>query len=114
MKKLFSFIGSSNFLELRNEHSYYVDKTSFIEELLTQVNKVSLITRPRRFGKTLMLSTLKEFFEIGKDSKTLFNDLAISQQTELCKLWMNKYPVISISLKSLNKRSYDLALANFS
>ncbi|MCR5813449.1 MAG: ATP-binding protein [Desulfovibrio sp.] len=79
MKKSFSYIGSSNFLEIRNENSYYVDKTKFIEELLSQVNKVSLITRPRRFGKTLMLSMLKEFFDIGKDSKKLFNDMEVSR-----------------------------------
>lgn len=106
-------IGYSNFLEFRQENSFYVDKTDFIEELTTNLNKVSLITRPHRFGKTLTLSTIKEFFEIGKDSHDIFSGLKISKNKDICDAWMNKYPVISISLKSVNKRSFELVLSNF-
>ena len=93
MAPLNIFIGGENFRRLREEHRYYVDKTGLIEELLTSsMPLVSLITRPRRFGKTLMMSMLQEFFDINKDSRQLFEGLAVSKNAMLCDEWMNKYP----------------------
>ncbi|MCD7818249.1 MAG: ATP-binding protein [Lachnospiraceae bacterium] len=87
---------------------YYVDKTGFIKELLTNPGKVNLFTRPRRFGKSLNMSMLKCFLEIGADEK-LFDGLAISKETELCEKHMGQFPVISISLKTAHGDSYEFA-----
>ena len=92
------------------EDYYYVDKTQLIEQVLDRRNKVTLFTRPRRFGKTLNMSMLRYFFEIGTDVK-LFEELFIAQNHELCEKYMGKYPVVSISLKSINADSYSKAKA---
>ena len=91
-------IGVDNFEKLIQEDFYYVDKTGMIAELLKNWSEVNLFTRPRRFGKSLNMSMLKIFFEIGCD-KTLFQGLKISEEKELCKEYMGQFPVISISLK---------------
>lgn len=101
-------IGIESFQELRTEGFYYIDKTSLIHDLLNAWGKVNLFTRPRRFGKTLNMSMLKAFFEIGCD-KSLFDGLAISKETELCDAYMGKFPVISISLKSVSGRDFGSA-----
>ncbi|MBQ7606878.1 MAG: AAA family ATPase [Desulfovibrionaceae bacterium] len=100
-------IGISSFLEIRKNNSIYVDKTDIIQQILEPIpTKVSLITRPRRFGKTLMLSVLSEFFDIDKNNKDLFIDLKIYSNKELCKTWMNNYPVISITFKDMCSLSF--------
>lgn len=101
-------VGIENFAEIRKDGYYYVDKTKLIEQLLSQGGKASLFTRPRRFGKTLNMSMLKCFFEIGTDKK-LFNGLYISKNTKLCEMYMGKYPVVSISLKGINATSFEKA-----
>ncbi len=101
-------VGIENFAELRKEDFYFVDKTGMIQDLLNAWGKVNLFTRPRRFGKTLNMSMLKCFFEIGCD-QTLFDGLAISKETELCEAYMGKFPVIFISLKSVSGLTYDIA-----
>ena len=102
--------GIEDFKEIRTDGYYYVDKTALIEQVLDKRSKVTLFTRPRRFGKTLNMSMLRYFFEIGVDS-TLFDGLHISQNTELCEKYMGKYPVIAISLKGVDADSYTKAKA---
>ena len=102
-------IGIENFAELQKEDFYYIDKTVLIKELLTGQAKVTLFTRPRRFGKSLNMSMLKYFFELGTDKK-LFSKLKISEETALCEEYMGKYPVISVSLKGMNAGNYEKAL----
>lgn len=94
-------VGIENFEEIRKSGFYYIDKTRLIEQLLQNWGKVNLFTRPRRFGKTLNMSMLKSFFEIGTDS-SLFEGLYISNNTELCNEYMGKYPVIFLSLKGVD------------
>lgn len=101
-------IGIENFEEIRTEGFYYVDKTGLIKELLHSWGKVNLFTRPRWFGKSLNMSMLKYFFEYGCDSG-LFEGLDIMKEPELCKQYMGKYPVISISLKDVGARTYENA-----
>ena len=101
-------IGIENFEEMRREDFYYVDKSHVIEQLLTQWGKVNLFTRPRRFGKSLNMSMLQSFFEIGKD-KTLFDGLRISDNQELCEKSQGKFPVVSVSLKGINGATYEEA-----
>ncbi len=101
-------IGIENFEEIRREDFYYVDKSHVIEQLLTQWGKVNLFTRPRRFGKSLNISMLQSFFEIGKD-KTLFDGLRISDNQELCEKYQGKFPVVSVSLKGINGATYEEA-----
>ena len=101
-------IGIENFEEMRREDFYYVDKSHVIEQLLTQWGKVNLFTRPRRFGKSLNMSMLQSFFEIGKD-KTLFDGLRISDNQELCEKYQGKFPVLSVSLKGINGATYEEA-----
>ena len=101
-------IGIENFEEMRREDFYYVDKSHVIEQLLTQWGKVNLFTRPRRFGKSLNMSMLQSFFEIGKD-KTLFDGLRISDIQELCEKYQGKFPVVSVSLKGINGATYEEA-----
>ena len=103
-------IGIENFEEFSSEEFYYVDKTLFIKELLQNWGKVNLFTRPRRFGKSLNMSMLKCFFEIGSDP-ALFEGLKIMQEKDLCEKYMGKFPVISISLKSVGGLQYDSAVA---
>ena len=101
-------IGIENFEEFFFEDFYYVDKTLFIKELLQNWGKVNLFTRPRRFGKSLNMSMLKCFFEIGIDP-ALFDGLKIAQEKSLCEKYMGRFPVISISLKSVDGRSFESA-----
>lgn len=103
-------IGIENFKEFSSEDFYYVDKTLFIKELLQNWGKVNLFTRPRRFGKSLNMSMLKCFFEIGSDP-ALFEGLKIMQENDLRERYMGKFPVISISLKSVGGLKYDSAVA---
>ena len=103
-------IGIDGFEKIRTNDFYYVDKTMFIAELLQNWGEVNLFTRPRRFGKTLNMSMLKCFFEIG-GKKELFNGLQISQDKKLCEEYMGKFPVISISLKSVDGLSFEAACA---
>lgn len=101
-------IGIENFEKMRREDFYYVDKSHVIGQLLTQWGKVNLFTRPRRFGKSLNMSMLQSFFEIGKD-KTLFDGLRISDNQELCEEYQGKFPVVSVSLKGINGATYEEA-----
>ena len=103
-------IGIENFEEFSTENFYYADKTLFIKELLQNWGKVNLFTRPRRFGKSLNMSMLKCFFEIGSNP-LLFDGLKIIQEKELCEKYMGKFPVISISLKSVDGLKYETAVA---
>lgn len=99
-------IGEGFFGNIRTKGFYYVDKTSFIGELLRTRGSVNLFTRPRRFGKSLNIDMLKSFFEIGADA-TLFEGLKIMQEKDLCEQYMGKYPVLSISLKDVGGRLPD-------
>lgn len=98
-------VGIDSFEKIRNNRFYYVDKTNLIEQLLKDWKEVNLFTRPRRFGKTLNMSMLKSFFEIGTDS-SLFDGLYIANNKALCDGYMGKYPVIFLSLKGVNGLSY--------
>ena len=106
-------VGIDNFEKIRTEDFYYIDKTAFIKELLENWGEVNLFTRPRRFGKTLNMSMLKSFFEIGAN-EALFDGLAISQEKELCRQYMGQFPVIFISLKSVSGLTFEAALENMS
>ena len=99
-------VGIENFEEIRREGFYYIDKTGLIRDLLNNWGKVNLFTRPRRFGKTLNMSMLKSFFEIGAD-KALFDGLLISQEMALCEEYMGKFPVIFISLKGVDGLTFE-------
>lgn len=105
-------VGIDDFRKLRESHFYYVDKTRLIEQLLLNWSKVTLFTRPRRFGKTLNMSMLKSFFDIGTD-KALFDGLYISGNKELCDEYMGKYPVIFLSLKGVEGLTYEEAFEAF-
>ncbi len=105
-------MGIENFREIRTGGFYYVDKTGLIKTLLENLGKVNLFTRPRRFGKTLNMSMLKYFFEAGSDvmpfdNGTLFEELEISKEKELCEEYMGKFPVISITLKGATGESFE-------
>jgi len=100
-------VGVESFDKLIEGGYYFVDKTPFIKEILAQHFEVNLITRPRRFGKTLTMSMLEDFFDISRDSRAHFDKLAISEETELCGEWMNKYPVVSLSLKSVEGLDFE-------
>lgn len=101
-------VGIEDFVEIRTEDFYYVDKTAMIRDLLYAWGKVNLFTRPRRFGKSLNMSMLKAFLEIGCDS-SLFDGLEISKEVALCEKYMGKFPIISISLKSVEGADYESA-----
>lgn len=105
-------IGLENFEEIRKSGFYYVDKTKLIEQLLEEWGKVNLFTRPRRFGKTLNMSMLRHFFEVGTD-KTLFDGLYISQNEKICEEYMGKFPVIFLSLKSVEGLNFESAKYRF-
>ena len=107
-------MGIENFQEMRTGEFYYVDKTGLIKTLLENFGKVTLFTRPRRFGKTLMMSMLRYFFETGSDimtlnNVTLFDGLEISEEKDLCREYMGKFPVISISLKEVAGENFETA-----
>ena len=99
-------IGIDNFEKIRKDDFYYVDKTKLIEQLLEKWGEANLFTRPRRFGKSLNMSMLRYFFEIGTEP-SLFDGLYISQKTELCEKYMGKFPVVSVSLKGVEAGSYE-------
>ena len=101
-------IGIENFEEMQKQDFYYVDKTGLIVDLLAGWGKVNLFTRPRRFGKTLNMSMLKCFFEIGTD-KSLFDGLAVSKEKALCETYMGKYPVVFVSLKGVDGLTFETA-----
>ena len=101
-------VGIENFEEIFKESFYYIDKTDMIKDLLNNWGKVNLFTRPRRFGKSLNMSMLKSFFEIGSDP-SLFEDLKIAEETALCQEYMGRFPVISISLKGIGAGNYQTA-----
>ena len=101
-------VGIENFEEIRRNQYYYIDKTKLIEQLFDSLGKVSLFTRPRRFGKTLNMSMLKSFFEIGTDP-SLFDGLYISKNQNLCKQHLGQYPVIFLSLKGVEGLSFSEA-----
>ena len=103
-------VGIEDFKEIRTEGFYYVDKTAMIRALLARWGKVNLFTRPRRFGKTLNMSMLKEFFAIDGDAR-LFEGLEISKERELCEKYMGRFPVISITLKNAAGLTYQEACA---
>ncbi len=104
-------IGIDDFATIRTNDFYYIDKTGLIKELLNNWGLVNLFTRPRRFGKSINMSMLRRFFEIGAD-KSLFDGLDISKETELCEKYMGQFPVIAISLKQVNGKTYEEARAN--
>ena len=105
------FIGAEFFRKLRENGFYYADKTGIIEELLTSnPAEVTLLTRPRRFGKTLTMTMLQEFFDIAKDSKGIFEGLAVSKNRELCEKWMNKYPAVFLTLKGVEGLNFEQAM----
>ena len=99
------------FCNIRTKGFYYVDKTKFISELLKTRGSVNLFTRPRRFGKSLNIDMLKEFFEVGADP-VLFEGLDIAEERELCEQYMGKYPVVSISLKDVGGEDFQTAYDN--
>ena len=101
--------GIDNFAKVRESNCYYIDKTRFIKELLSETFDVNLITRPRRFGKTLTMSMLAEFFDIRKDSRKLFEGLEIAKDTEFCAEWMNQWPVLFLTLKDVQGQTFDSA-----
>ena len=103
-------IGMSNFTEIRKNHYYYIDKTGLIENLLqNNLSKGTLITRPRRFGKTLAMCMLADFFDIRKDSRALFDGLYIAGNKSLCAEWMNQCPVIFLTLKNIDGLKFESA-----
>ncbi|MDO4846356.1 MAG: AAA family ATPase [Oscillospiraceae bacterium] len=101
-------VGIENFEEIRKEGFYYVDKTGLIRDLLNNWGKVNLFTRPRRFGKTLNMSMMKSFFEVGSD-KSVFDGLAISREKALCETYMGKFPVVFLSLKGVDGLTFETA-----
>lgn len=103
-------VGVSDFSEIRQNDYYYVDKSDLIRELLkTSIAKVTLITRPRRFGKTLAMSMLANFFDIRQKNESLFQGLAVSSDSSLCKEWMNQWPVVFLSLKNIDGLTFSTA-----
>ena len=104
-------IGMSNFTEIRKNHYYYIDKTGLVENLLqNNLSKGTLITRPRRFGKTLAMCMLADFFDIRKNSRALFDGLYIAGNKSLCAEWMNQCPVIFLTLKILMVSNLNLCI----
>ena len=110
MKLLSIPVGVSDFEEIRRNGYYYVDKSGLIGELLgTTGTKVTLITRPRRFGKTLGMSMLESFFDIQKDNKALFEELEIAKRHELCMEWMNQWPTVFVSFRQVDGLNFNSA-----
>ena len=115
-----NIVNTEQFTELRQSYGYYVDKTGFLLQFLQDPtdttrfrspSSVSLFTRPRRFGKTLFLSMLASFFDVTKSSRDLFAGLKVAENEKLCGEWMNQYPVILLSLKDVDKPTFERALA---
>lgn len=114
MKTLNIPVGVSDFEKIRENGFYYVDKSGLLEELLTKKTaEVTLITRPRRFGKTLGMSMLESFFDIRKDSRKLFEGLEITKQQDLCEKWMNQYPTVFVSFRQVDGLDFDSAYDMF-
>ena len=110
MPKVQIAIGEEFFENLRNNVCYYADKTDLIYKLISdKKTKVTLFTRPRRFGKTLTMSMLQSFFDINRDSRNLFQGLEISKHENFCGQWMNQYPVLFLSLKDVAGLEYEKA-----
>ena len=110
MKKLNIPVGISDFSKIRDRKYYYVDKTKLISDLLEEETaEVTLITRPRRFGKTMAMSMLSHFFDIRKDSKAMFQGLKIAENTELCDEWMNQWPVLFLSFRRVDGLNFESA-----
>ena len=108
-------VGISNFAKIRDEGYYYIDKTNLITEILeSSIAEVTLIIRPRRFGKTLGMSMLADFFDVRKDSSKHFAGLSVAKHTHICNQWMNKYPTIFVSLKDVDGISFQDACAQLS
>lgn len=110
MKELNIPVGISSFAVIRENGYYYIDKTGLISELIrTNPVQVTLITRPRRFGKTLAMSMLSEFFDIRKDNKEMFAGLEISENRKICEEWMNQYPTLFLSFKDIDGLKFESA-----
>ena len=110
MQKINISVGVSDFEKMRRDGYYYIDKSGLIRGLLESSAEVTLLTRPRRFGKTLGMSMLANFFDITKDSKSLFEGLEIAGYPEICRQWMNQYPVLFLSFKDVDGSSFENAL----
>ena len=104
-------VGKSDFAQVRTDGDYYIDKTDLIRQIASSGTQVTLFTRPRRFGKSLNMSMLQHFFDIREDSKALFAGLSISDNKEICGKWMNQYPTVLVSFKSVDSTTFDNALA---
>jgi len=103
-------VGGEFFDKIRNDGSYYVDKTDILYELLHNTSfEVAMFTRPRRFGKTLMMSMMENFFNITKDSRSIFEGLNIMRHPDICEKYMNKYPVIFVSFKGVEGLNFESA-----
>ena len=109
MNKLNIPVGISDFAKIREEKYYYIDKTGLIADLIDKSAEVTLITRPRRFGKTLGMSMLYEFFDIRKNSREIFAGLEIAGDAILCDNWMNKFPTVFVSLRNVDGLDFDSA-----
>lgn len=110
MKKIDFPVGISDFSKIRENEYYYIDKTGLICEVLKNPGtEVTLITRPRRFGKTLGMSMLAEFFDIKKDSRKMFQGLEISKHEELCHAWQNQRPTVFLTFKNVDGLSFESA-----
>ncbi len=110
MKSINMPIGRSGFEDIRENNYYYIDKTGLIQELIkTHGTQVTLITRPRRFGKTVAMSMLESFFDIQRNSRKWFEGLEISQNQILCGHWMNQYPTVFVSFKSIDGLTFEAA-----
>lgn len=110
MKNLNIPVGISDFERIRELDYYYVDKTGLIKTLLRgEMDQVTLITRPRRFGKTMAMSMLNSFLDIRKDSRELFEGLEISKETAICERWMNQYPTLFLSFKDVDGSIFENA-----
>ena len=110
MKNLNIPVGISDFERIRELNYYYVDKTGLIKTLLQgEMDQVTLITRPRRFGKTMAMNMLNSFLDIRKDSRHLFKGLEISDEVEICEKWMNQYPTLFLSFKDVDGTTFENA-----
>jgi len=105
-------IGEESFGKIREDDFFYIDKTLFIKELLENRGAVTLITRPRRFGKTMNMSMLRYFFDANMDSKVLFDGLKIMEHKDIVEKHLNKYPVILLTLKDVEEDTYESAIEN--
>ena len=111
MPRLTMPVGKSDFAKVRTAGDYYIDKTDLIRQIASSGAEVTLFTRPRRFGKSLNMSMLQHFFNIREDSKALFEGLRIAENKELCENWMNKYPTILVSFKTVEATNFNDAAA---